>query len=458
MGSTNPISRSRPRDIRLVSYGGVFRLQNSTLLLLAIIFSLFFITALSCSFFGDDGEEPFFKNILNEVAQTDPGIVMLGENVDVDVDEPSISIRWSIIGCGDGYVLDGSVGIHESSSCGLPSMPLQIYVDSSDEPTAVYDPSQLPFVRGSGQRRNIQNLVQFDSDHTLDVHEDRLYPFDTYLLTSTLRVVNTANETVPIRKISTIEMVSSFTISVTDVDSYESLVNGTDVPSRDIDMRVKRPGQARTFTLLLFGISWMLTHATVGHVMLARAHKEVKPIIKHLVFVFAILVVIPQLRNSMPDAPGFDGVLIDCIGFFPQMILSSFSALTLLLLIILREFNHLEDTSLGDTAEDSEPQTLPISPTRMITSPLPSPKLLPSPPQSPLKPLILGKARTSSLLLQGGEVSRIVRHLNGEFVFPPVPQIHRRSRSSKPTLGRTGGVVRDSESPKVTTLETVEEK
>jgi hypothetical protein len=52
----------------------------------------------------------------------------LGENVDVDVDEPSITVTWSIIACGDNLELNGSSGIHDSA-CGLPSMYLQVYVD-----------------------------------------------------------------------------------------------------------------------------------------------------------------------------------------------------------------------------------------------------------------------------------------------------------------------------------------
>ncbi|KAH7924952.1 hypothetical protein BV22DRAFT_1195521 [Leucogyrophana mollusca] len=460
MGGTNPIGRSRPKD-NPGSFGGVVRLQNTTLLAIAIIFSLFFILALSCAFLGDDEDEPYFKSILNEVALHDPGIVLLGENVDVDVDEPAITIRWSIIGCGEGYVLDNSYGIHESSSCGLPSMYLQIFVDSSAEPTAVYDPLQLPFIRQTGRRRNIQNLVQFDSDHTLDVHEDRLYPFDTYLLTSTLRAVDASNSTVPIRKLATLDQVSSFLVKSTDADSYEMSSNGTQVPSRDIDLEVRRPGQARTFTIMLWAVSWMLTHVTIGHVLLARGHIEVKPIIKHLVSAFAILLAIPQLRNSMPDAPGFDGVLIDCIGFFPQMILSSFSVLTLLLLIMLREFDLMEDKTaimpvVGVTAE----RTAPVTPT---------PKR-----KSPLKPLLLGKKeRTDSVKMERGELARVKRQLKGEYVFPPVVQpiatpvphtgIHHRSRSSRSHFSSQGwggrpGSVYEYELSRSSTLRTVKEQ
>jgi hypothetical protein len=56
-------------------------------------------------------------------------IVLFGESVDVDVDEPSITIRWSILACGQSFVLPESTGSHGSKVCGLPSTSLKIYVD-----------------------------------------------------------------------------------------------------------------------------------------------------------------------------------------------------------------------------------------------------------------------------------------------------------------------------------------
>ncbi|KAF9233293.1 hypothetical protein BU15DRAFT_54088 [Melanogaster broomeanus] len=461
MGGTKPIARSK-NSVPLVT-GGMVRIQNITLLAIAVLFSLFFILALSCAFLGADADEPYFKSILNDVAQNSPGIVLLGENVDVDVDEPSVTLRWSIIGCGDGYVLPGSAGIHESTSCGLPSTYLQIYLflSSSPNPTAVYDPSQLPFVSQTGQRRNIQNLVQFDSDHTLDVHEDRLYPFDTYVLTSTLRAVDASNATVPIRKLITIDQVSSFLIACTDVDSYETTSNGTQVPSRDLDLYIQRPGQARAFTLLLFALSWMLTHITIGQVFLARKHEEVKPIFKHLLSAIAIVLAIPQLRNAMPDAPGFDGVLIDCIGFFPQMIMSTFSVIILLLLIILREFNAIDDKPLVIRVKAAPKKSV-------------APKTESPPSISPLRPFILGtKKRTVSCNVERGEFPDCdKRALNRDFAFPPpspVPSgssgsttIHHRSRSSRSmmsftTFGGRPGSVYGYELSRSSTLREVKE-
>ena len=55
--------------------------------------------------------------------------MLFGSDVDVDVDEPALTIRWSIIGCGNGFILEGSEGAYGSKNCGLPSMALEFYVD-----------------------------------------------------------------------------------------------------------------------------------------------------------------------------------------------------------------------------------------------------------------------------------------------------------------------------------------
>ncbi|KAG0697630.1 hypothetical protein DFH29DRAFT_945208 [Suillus ampliporus] len=435
MGSTSPIVRSRGDAVHLrTGTGGIIPLQNVTLLIFAVIFSLLFILALSCSFLGVDGDEPFFKSMLNDISINDPGIVLLGENVDIDIDEPSITVSWSIIACGENLELNESSGIHDST-CGLPSMSLQIYVENSPEPAFVYDPAAIPFVRKTGQRRKIENLVRFDSDHTLDVHRARLYPFDTYILSSTLRVVDASNATIPIRKISTIEQPTSFLVASSDMDSYETTFNGTQIPTRDFDLWVTRPGQVKTFALLLFGINWMLSHVTIGHILLARRLVDIRPMVKHLVSAFAILLVIPQLRNSMPDSPGFDdGALIDYIGFFPQMIISASSVVTILLLIMLREHDEMETKHISSiTGRPSPPPPPPTprtpKPSSTHHTPIPQQK-------SSLKPFLLGaKVRTRSVMMERGEAICLKDEPNAGFVFPPTPHasstLHHRSRSSR---------------------------
>ncbi|EIW81424.1 hypothetical protein CONPUDRAFT_153971 [Coniophora puteana RWD-64-598 SS2] len=444
-------------------------MQLSTKFALAIIFSICFILALSCAFIGYDDDPDYFKNILNDVAASDPGIVLLGENVDVDVDEPSLGIRWSVLGCGVGYVLDGSHGAHESNQCGLPPMYLEIFVDGDDDPTFIYNPAELPSVKQTSRRRYVQNMVQFDSDHSLDVHNDDLYPFDTYYLTGSIMIKDEHNNTLPISKLATLEEADAFSVKSEDVETYVT-VNGTQVPSRDIDLWVRRPGRARFFAFLLWAANWLLTQATVAHVFFAWSATDVKPILKHLISSFAIVVAIPQLRNAMPDGPDFDGVLIDFIGFFPQMLISIFSVLAMLLLIMLRESSahaaaaamapqippvsrpmsrpvsgvtaemrarrrsHSRGVSLSKEEEYSEPV---FSVTESILSPVNEGAT--SPPRSPLRPLILGlgrKKRTDSVELERGEGMPLIPklnppppgrgprgqredHLNDHYIFPP---------------------------------------
>ncbi|KAG1766111.1 hypothetical protein EV702DRAFT_1204274 [Suillus placidus] len=467
MGGTSPIGRrSRGDAVQLhTGSGGIVPLQNVTIFIFALIFSLLFILALSCSFLGGNEEDDLlFKSMLNDIATNNPGVALLGENVDIDVDEPSVTVSWSLVACGDRFELDGSSGIHESQ-CGLPSMALWIYADNSPEPVAIYDPAAIPFVRKTGQRRRQVrcNLVRFDSDHTLDVHNARLYPFDTYLLASTLRAVDASNTTVPIRKLSTIQQVTSFLVATSDVESYE-IINGTQVPTRDFDLYVTRPAQLRFYTLLLFGVNWMLSHVTIGHVLLARRLVDIRSITKHLVSAFAILLVIPQLRKSMPDSPDLDdGALIDYIGFIPQMIISASCVLTILLLIMLREYDEME---CKQTPRQITVGSLPLLPPRppTVSSKPPVPHIPPR--KSLLKPLLLGaKVRTRSIAMERGEANCLKDELDAGFVFPSTHAngiIHHRSRSSRSRLGtiRLGGPsgsASGSKSSRSTTLGSLKE-
>lgn len=146
----------------------------------------------------------------------------------------------------------------------------------------------------------------------LDVHEARLYPFDTYHLTSTLRAVTSAdNDTIPITRLLTISDTSSFIVSPSDSASYIVLSNSStdapQLPSRNLDMEIRRPGEARFFALMLFGVNWMLAHATIAYVALAWKSDDTERVMKYLVFCIITMLVIPQVRNAMPDAPGLDG-------------------------------------------------------------------------------------------------------------------------------------------------------
>ncbi|TFY68756.1 hypothetical protein EVJ58_g818 [Rhodofomes roseus] len=326
---------------------------------MAIAFSLVFIFSLSCAFIGSEEDEPPFKELLDSVAANNPGIVLIGDNVDVDVDEPAMTIRWSIIGCGSAFVLPGSEGTHGSNACGLPSMALNVYVDSGTDPEATYDPTQFPTAIKTGQRISIQNLCQFDSDHVLDVHLARMYPFDTYQLASTLRVTDSDNNPVSISAMTTLKLTSSFAITPTEVDSHMNTSNGVTGPSSDIILYIRRPPEARLFAMLLFCVTWMLAHAAMIVVVLARLQGDSERTLQYMLFILVVLLAIPQLRNTMPDAPGFDGVLLDSIGFFPQMICAALAGLLLFISIahrILKEVHAQEEEAEEKARAEALPQ------------------------------------------------------------------------------------------------------
>ncbi|TFK88198.1 hypothetical protein K466DRAFT_585745 [Polyporus arcularius HHB13444] len=342
--AATPLRPPPPSSKPLTTRAGILPLGPGFLVGMAVTLSLLFILVIMCAFIPDTDETPAFAGMLNDIAANSPGIVLIGDDVDVDVDEPALTIRWSIIGCGPAYVLPGSEGTHGSHSCGLPGMSLHIFVDGAEEPAAVFDPSTLPFFT-SGQRHGVQNMFQFDDDHVLDVHEARLYPFDTYHLTSTFKAVSTeTDETLPIQKLATIPLTSSFVSISSDSSSVVKAANGSEQSSRDLDLQIIRPAEARAYALLLFGASWMLAHATVGLVALSWYLNDAGKVLKHLVSSFVVILLIPQLRNAMPDAPGFDGVLIDAIGFFPQMLVSAVSAIVLFGMVVKRELGYLEDS------------------------------------------------------------------------------------------------------------------
>ncbi|KAH8825396.1 hypothetical protein DL96DRAFT_1448692, partial [Flagelloscypha sp. PMI_526] len=294
----------------------------------------FFVAMISLAFVGHSKKTDLFKAVLANVTTTNPGIVLLGEDVDVDIDEPSISIRWSILACGKTNYLEGSGGIHGVEDCGLPKQQLSVFLDSASTPEFVYNPSSLPISTRTGSYRSIQNLVRFDADYTLDVHQAYLYPFDTYMLSGTLRVVDSSNSSVPIVKLETVKMLSSWDISISDVATTQTVPASS--PSRDFDMRVSRPNFHRAIAMLFFLSSWMLTLVALGASLFSCRYSTVDA---RLVFIAVgiVCMITPKLRDSMPDTPGLDGVLIDSIGFFPQIVVASGCMILLFALGISRE-------------------------------------------------------------------------------------------------------------------------
>jgi hypothetical protein len=150
-------------------------------------------------------------------------------------------------------------------------------------------------------------LVSFETDFVLDVRKAFLYPFDSYSLASTFSAKSANNETIPVRRIFSNDQAMGFDIETQDMDNFRTAADGSKEPARGFDMHIRRPTEVKIVTVIMFALSWMITHVAIGQAILCRRIKETKPILVHLFATGVILFMLPQLRNSMPDAPGFDG-------------------------------------------------------------------------------------------------------------------------------------------------------
>ena len=72
MGGTHPTNKRRLGQ----AYGGIIPMGITAILCLAISLSLIFIITISSAFMGSDGDEPYFKKILNSAAENNPGVYL----------------------------------------------------------------------------------------------------------------------------------------------------------------------------------------------------------------------------------------------------------------------------------------------------------------------------------------------------------------------------------------------
>lgn len=99
---------------------------------------------------------------------------------------------------------------------------------------------------------------------------------------------------------------------------------------------------------------------------------------------------------------------IDCIGFFPQMVIIGLSIIALLLILVVREFDSIQYTSSVSAAPPMRQQLSTSSSQFHYPSRCPS----------------------TSMEIAQWEMRRLMKHLKGEYVFPPV----KHSRRLQPSV------------------------
>ena len=111
--------------------------------------------------------------------------------------------------------------------------------------------------------------------------------------------------------IPVIKEMPSFTITSFDTD-ISITIDEDRFPARQLEVKIERPAHARLYAMIIFGINWAFCHFSCGIALISvfqRSQVGSKDMLKRVLGAHAILIVIPQLRETMPDAPGHDGKL-----------------------------------------------------------------------------------------------------------------------------------------------------
>lgn len=165
-----------------------------------------------------------------------------------------------------------------------------------------------------------QSILQFDDSHTLDVHSTRLYPFDAYLLTTTLFVFgsNGSEERSKIPFLGTVMLQHGTAFAYSCANSpIETLYENDWYSGQLLELRMRRQMAAKCYAIIMFAINWALCHFACGFAATAIwapstvqtwRINDLACRIRLLFASMVILYIIPQIRSCMPDAPGFDGV------------------------------------------------------------------------------------------------------------------------------------------------------
>lgn len=140
--------RSRATNPKIRGHLGIEPPDRTLLVGLSLLFSILFITCVSLSFVGARRDLLVFRGPLDSLT-AEGGvsldltyfgfkllieyfffqIVLIAENVDVDVDEPAVTISWTIVACGDSFALKDTYGVLGSKLCGIPAMPVNVFAN-----------------------------------------------------------------------------------------------------------------------------------------------------------------------------------------------------------------------------------------------------------------------------------------------------------------------------------------
>ena len=169
---------------------------------------------------------------------------------------------------------------------------------------------------------SIPAFLEFSQDHRLDIYAGSIYiappmdtrhwfdqpilaPYDVYVLDTEAFVIDTAtNQSLPILKFSAADPTDNF-FADDQIDwDTESTFNGQRVPSKHLQIRIKRSSLSKIFTIILLLVNWFLTAGCLRITLLSVVgHEELGE--GTLLLPITVILTIPALRALYVGSPPF---------------------------------------------------------------------------------------------------------------------------------------------------------
>lgn len=170
--------------------------------------------------------------------------------------------------------------------------------------------------------------MEFSQDHRLAIYAGAIYiappvdtrhwfdqpilaPYDDYVLDVEAFIIDpTTNQSLPILKLSAADPTDNF-YADNQVDwETESTFNSARVPSRHLQMRIKRSFLSKIFTTVLLLVNWFLTIGCLRITLLSVVgHKEMAEGV--LLLPITVILTIPALRELYVGSPPFGACFVN---------------------------------------------------------------------------------------------------------------------------------------------------
>ena len=187
---------------------------------------------------------------------------------------------------------------------------------------------------------SIPNFMEFTQDHRLAVYAGAIYiappvdtrhwfdqpilaPYDDYVFDVEAFVIDPAtNQSLTILKLSAADPTDNFYADNQADWETEITFNDERVPSRHLQMRIKRSFLSKIFTIVLLLVNWFLTVGCLRITLLSVVgHKEMGESV--LLLPITVILTIPALRELYVGSPPFGVYFRKSIACSPYLLNST---------------------------------------------------------------------------------------------------------------------------------------